>query len=181
MSLPRCRDSVGMPIGLVFAALLLVSTVCCTPRDVRPPGYYAGACRPTPVVERMDVGPGFAAPVRLVVAGDLAGHPLNHGKGNPTSMSPGNYWYIRDPQARPYITLRAERLDRAETVTFDASGYPLGKGFLSEWAPADWYYRTWVEALEILPVEGCWRITLVGGRDAEGLVYHLKKIDLPAR
>ena len=170
----------GAYVRILIVASFVIGAIGCAPADVRP-AFRSGVCHPTPVVERVDVGLGYVSPVRLVVGGDLAGQPLNHGKGYPTSMSPGNYWYLRRPQARPSITLRAERLDRSEAVTFAAHGYRLGPGFVSEWAPADWYYRTAVEALEILPAEGCWRISLVDGGPDDAVVYHLKKVELPAR
>lgn len=201
----RNRDDAGAVstgVGRAFARLLasamfVVASVGCTASDggsiatsnpaasVVAPGYVSGVCRPTPVTERTDVGPAgfpaYASPVRLVVGGDLAGRPLNQGKGYPTSMSPGNHWYLRDPQPRSSITLRAERLDgAAASTTLTAVGYPMGRGFPAEWAPADWYYRTAVEALETLPVEGCWRISLVGGSADDAVVYSLKA-EIPPR
>lgn len=159
----------GAVLGVSFGVLRVDPPIQATP------GYALGVCRPTPVTERRDGGPGFPSPVRLVIGGALAGPPLNGVKGYPTSMSPGDYWHLRDAERRPSITLSAERLDEpAVLTTFTAVGYPLGEGFPAEWSPAKWYYRTAVEALGTLPVKGCWRISLVGGSADDAVIYDLK-------
>lgn len=159
---------------VVLAALAVGAALSQLPADLAPraaDGFADGSCRPTPTSERYDVGPSgapaFATPVRLVVGGSLAGQPQR-------SLRVGDYWHLRDPQRRPAISLRAERLDApADGVTFTAIGYPLGAGFPREWAPANWYYRTAVDALETLPQQGCWRVSLVGGSARDSIVYIL--------
>lgn len=142
-------------------------------------GYVTGTCRPTPVTLRNDVGTGWSPPIRLITGGALASWALGEGTAKPY-MSPGDYWYIRDSEKRDSIQLRAQRLDSpADAVTFTAKGYPLGEGFVQEWSPANWYYRTSVEDLENLPSVGCWRVSLVGGRSEDSIVYALTSPSTP--
>ena len=166
---------VAVALVVVAAGLgWLLSDLRSEGRSTATPGYATGTCRPTPVTLRSDVGTGWSAPIRMSTGGALASWPLGEGTAKP-HMSPGDYWFIRHPERRDSIQLRADRLDSpADPVTFTAKGYPLGEGFVQEWSPAKWYYRTSVEDLENLPSAGCWRVSLVGGLSDDSIVYALR-------
>lgn len=178
------RSTIVAVVTLVVVAAgigLLLSDLRLEGRSTATPGYATGTCRPTPVTLRNDVGTGWAAPIRISTGGALASWPLGKGTAKP-HMSPGDYWFIRDAERRESIRLRAERLDSpADPITFTAKGYPLGEGFVQEWSPANWYYRTSVEDLENLPSAGCWRVSLVGGRSDDSIVYALTSPADPVR
>ena len=166
---------VAVALVVVAAGLgWLLSDLRSEGRATATPGYATGTCRPTPVTLRSDVGSGWPAPIRMSTGGALASWPLGEGTAKPY-MSPGDYWFIGHPERRDSIQLRADRLDSpADPITFTAKGYPLGEGFVQEWSPANWYYRTSVEDLENLPSAGCWRVSLVGGRSDDSIVYALR-------
>jgi hypothetical protein len=111
------------------------------------------------------------AHVRL--AGDLAG-PREISASDGTK---GQLWFYRSSAPRPSLLLRATRLDGSGLVEFEVVHLVDGANpqfFLVEWPDGSLAYPYSPSQLAaVLPVAGCWRVDLVGGRAADALVLRV--------
>lgn len=143
--------------GAVMVAALAAGNALAYVRSDKAPASGAapistGGCATTPITDWKPTTFLFPRNIELVVGGRLGSAPFNQ-------FSPDHYWYLRDSDPRPVITMRAERLDLpAPPVLIFAVGYALGDGFPSEWS-RNWYYRTSGILAPPDPV-GCWRVAL---------------------
>ncbi len=102
----------------------------------------------------------------MKVGGRLA---TSHGIRN----IPGTQWFVAD-EPRPFIRLRAERLDRAsDAIDFEAFGRPAGGLLPGEW-DRGWAYGTsgavWFDERFPFPA-GCWRVTWTEGTSADAVTF----------